>query len=74
MDIKTKSTSTEICDSNLVAIHKIKTTLTRSKPAYVGMCMLELSKVLMHELHHDYIKNKYCNKSILLFTDTDSLM
>ena len=38
------------------------------------MCILELSKVLMYKLHYDYIKNKYGNNSVLLFTDTDSLM
>ena len=38
------------------------------------MCILELSKVLMYKFHHDYIKNKYDNKSKLLFIDTDSLM
>ena len=38
------------------------------------MCILELSKVLMYELHYHYIKNKYANNSRLLFTDTDSLM
>ena len=38
------------------------------------MCILELSKVLMYELYYDSIKNKYDNKSKLLFTDTDSLM
>ena len=28
----------------------------------------------MYESHYDYIKNKYDNKSKLLFADTDSLM
>ena len=38
------------------------------------MCILELSKVLMYELYYDCIKNKYDNKSKLLFSDTNSLM
>ena len=38
------------------------------------MCILELSKVLMYEFYYDYIKNKYDNKSELLFADTDRLM
>ena len=35
------------------------------------MCILELSEVFMYKFDYDYIKNKYDNKSILLFTDTD---
>ena len=38
------------------------------------MCTLELNKVLIDKFHYDDIKNKYDNKSKLLFTDTDSLM
>ena len=55
-------------------MHKIKITLKLKKLAYVGMCILDLSKVLMYEFHYDYIKNKYGNKLRLLFTDSDSLI
>ena len=66
--------SHKIFDNDLVAICKNKVTLTLNKPAYIAMCILILSKVLMYELHYDYIKNKYGNNSRLLFTDTDGLM
>ena len=66
--------SHKIVDNDLVAIRKNKVTLTFNKPAYIGMCILELSEVLMYKFHYDYIKNKYGNNSRLLFTDTDSLM
>ena len=33
------------------------------------MCLLELSKVLMYEIHYDYIKNKYGN-NLRLFSET----
>ena len=66
--------SHKIFDNNLVAIRKSKLALKLNQPAYTGMCMLELSKVLMYDFHHDYIKNKYDDKSNLLFTDNDSLM
>ena len=66
--------SHKIFNNDLVAIRKNKVTLTLNKPAYIGMCILELSKVLMYQFHYDYIKNKYRDNSTLLFTDTDSLM
>ena len=65
--------SSKILNDNLVAVHKIKETLTLNKPAYVGMCILDLSKTLMYDFHYNYIKNKYGDKAKLLFTDTDSL-
>ena len=62
----------KIFDNNLVVIRKIKITLTLNKSAYIGLGILDLSKVLMYEFRYDYIKNKYGNNSRLLFTDTDS--
>ena len=64
--------SHKIFDNNLVVIHKSKLTLKLNKPSYIGICILELSKVLVYEFHYDYIKNKYEIKSKLLFTDIDS--
>ena len=63
----------KIFNEDLVAIHKTKTTLTLNRPAYVGMCILDLSKTLMYDFHYNYIKSKYGDKARLLFTDTDSL-
>ena len=67
--------SSKIFNENLVAVHKIKEALTlnRLAYAYVGMCILDLSKTLMYDFHYNYIKRKYGDKSSLLFTDTDSL-
>ena len=70
---KPSYTSYKIFDINLVAIGKSKVVLKLNKSTYIGMCILELGKVLMYEFHYDYIKNKYDNESKLLFTDTDSL-
>ena len=65
--------NSKIFNENLVAVHKIKESLTLNRPAYVGMCILDLSKTLMYDFHYNFVKNKYGNKAKLLFTDTDSL-
>ena len=74
IDIKAKLYVTKKIDNDLVVIRKSKVTLTLNKRAYVGMWLVDSSKVLMYEFHYDYIKNKYGNKSRLLFTGTDILM
>ena len=48
--------------------------ITLNKPAYIGMCILELNKVLMYEFHYHYIKIKYGSDFNLLFRDTNSLI
>ena len=66
--------SCKIFNEDLAAVHQIKPTLTLDRPAYVGMCILDLSKTLMYDFHYNHIKRKYGDKARLLFTDTDSLM
>ena len=58
----------------MVPVKKMKEVLTLNKPCYVGMCVLELSKLLMYRFHYCTIKEEYGHQSKLLFTDTDSLM
>ena len=64
----------KIFGNNLLEIRKNRVALKLDKPAHIGMCILEFSKVLIYKFHYDYIKNKYDNKSKLLFTDTNSLI
>ena len=65
--------NSKIFIKDLVAVHKVKETLKLDRPAYVRMCILDLSKTLMYDFHYNYIKKRYNNKAKLLFIDTDSL-
>ena len=65
--------SSKIFKENIMAVHKVKETLTLNRPAYVDMCILDLSKMLMYDFHYNYLKKKYDNRARLLFTNTDSL-
>ena len=47
----------KIFNENLVAVHKIKETLTLNRPAYVGMRILDRGKTFMYDFHYNY-KNK----------------
>ena len=51
---------------------KIRVKMT--KPLYLGMSILDISKILMYEFWYDYINLKYRNKSKLCYTDTDSFI
>ena len=65
--------SGKIFNENLMVVHKIKEALTLNRLAYVGMCILDLSKMLMYDFHYNYIRKKFGDRAKLLFTDTDSL-
>ena len=56
----------------MVAIQLKKTVVNLNKPRYIGMCILDLSKLVMYRYHYEFIMPKYPGTK-LLFTDTDSL-
>jgi len=66
--------SRRIISENLVAIHRRKTEVKLNRPTYVGMCVLDLSKLCMYQFYYDVIKARYNDKAKLLYTDTDSLI
>ncbi|XP_026830706.1 uncharacterized protein LOC113563378 [Ooceraea biroi] len=45
-----------------------------NKPIYVGMCILDISKVCLYEFHHEYMLPLYHDKCKIMYTDTDSLI
>ena len=55
-----------------MAIETKKTRVKMTKPLYLGMSVLDISKVLMYEFRYDYIKPKYEDRVKLCYTDTDS--
>ena len=61
-------------NENLFAINRMKEQLVLNRHIYVGIAILELSKLLMYVFHYSYMLNKYDKKKIrLMFTDTDRL-
>ena len=44
-----------------------KTQILINKPFYLGLSILELSKIVMYEFWYDYVKPKYGKKAKLLY-------
>ena len=61
----------KIYHENLASFELISKSVTLNKPRYVGLTVLELSKLLMYNFHYNYILKKFENVKILL-SDTDS--
>ena len=51
-----------------------KTKVKTNKPIYIGLSILEISKILMYELWYDYMKPKYNNNVKLCYMDMDSFV
>ena len=50
-----------------------KAQILMNKPVYLGLSVLELSKILMYEFWYDYVKPKY-EKAKLCYMDTDNFI
>ena len=66
--------TTKFFRAYLLAIEMKKTQILLNEPVYLGLSILELSKILMYVFWYDYVKSKYGEKSKLCYMDTDSLI
>ena len=48
-----------------------KAKVKMNKPAYLGLYILDISKILMYKFWYDYIKRKYGDKAKQCYMDTD---
>ena len=51
-----------------------KTKVEMNKPIYLGLSILDISKILIYEFWYDYMKLKYNDKVKLCYMDTDSFI
>ena len=51
-----------------------KTQILMNKLVYLGLSILELSKILMYECSYNYSKPKYSGQAKLCYMDTDSFI
>ena len=65
---------TKYFSENLLTIEMKKTKVKMNKPIYLGLSILEISKILMYEFCYDYMKPKYDDNVKLYFMDTDSFI
>ena len=49
---------------------KKQTEILMNKPVYLGLSILELTKILMYEFWYDYVKPRYGKKAKLCYMDT----
>ena len=63
-----------LISEKLSIIEMKKTKVKMKKPIYLGLSILEISKILMYEFWYDYMKPKYNDNVKLCYMDTDSFV
>ena len=64
----------KLIDNNLAIIEMRKVKVKINKPIYLGLSILDISKITMYEFWYDYVKIKYQDKARLCYMDTDSFV
>ena len=64
----------KVIPENLLALEMKKTQIFMNKPVYIGLLMLEISKIVMYEFWYDYVKPKNGEKAKICYMDIDSFM
>ena len=64
----------KLIDNNLAIIEMRKVKVKMNKPIYLGLSILDISKITMYEFWYDYVKIKYEDKARLCYMDTDSFV
>ena len=63
-----------LISENLSIIEMKKVKVKMNNPIYLGLLILEISKIIMYEFWYDYMKKKYGDMVKLCYMDTDSLI
>ena len=63
-----------LISEDLSIIEMKKPKIKMNKPIYLGLSVLEISKILMYEFWYDYMKPKYGNDVKLCYMDTNSFI
>ena len=63
-----------LISEDLSIIEMKKTKVKMNKPIYLGLSILEISKILMYGFWYDYMKPKYNDNVRLSYMDTDSFI
>jgi hypothetical protein len=60
-------------EGEMVCVDMRKYKIEYDKPLFLGVAILELSKLHMYKYHYDIMKPRYGDKMEMMFTDKDSL-
>ena len=64
----------KLIDDNLAIIEMKKVKVKMNKPIYLGLSILDISKINLYEFWYNFIKSKYESNAKICYMDTDSFI